>query len=79
MFILTVEIVGCWEISGKPQDCERSQCVSDTKPSKAMNNTKFCCCSGDYCNGNFTYVPVADDVKPASPGKCSFTCKMILF
>lgn len=59
--------VGCWEISGKPQDCERTLCVSDTKPSKAINNTRFCCCSGDYCNVNFTdiYVPVPEDTPPS--------------
>lgn len=34
-----------------------------------MNNTKFCCCSGDYCNVNFTdmYVPVADDPNAPPP------------
>lgn len=53
---------GCWESSGK-QDCERNQCVSDKKPPKAMNNTKFCCCSGDFCNVNISniYVPVVEE------------------
>lgn len=58
---------GCWESSGKSQECRRSQCVSDKKPPKAMNTTKFCCCAGDMCNTNFTdiYVPVEET--PTSP------------
>ncbi|KAJ8963091.1 hypothetical protein NQ318_018555 [Aromia moschata] len=50
---------GCWELSGKPNECDRSECLADKKPPKVMNNTKFCCCSENKCNLNFTdvYVP----------------------
>ncbi|KAB0803279.1 hypothetical protein PPYR_00249 [Photinus pyralis] len=64
----TVSIMGqgCWETSGKAQDCDRSQCISDKKPPKAMNTTKFCCCAGDMCNRNFTdvYIPQEETSSP---------------
>ncbi|KAK5648861.1 hypothetical protein RI129_003753 [Pyrocoelia pectoralis] len=64
----TVNVMGqgCWETSGKAQDCDRSQCISDKKPPKAMNMTKFCCCAGDMCNRNFTdvYVPQEETSSP---------------
>uniref|UniRef100_T1J656 receptor protein serine/threonine kinase n=1 Tax=Strigamia maritima TaxID=126957 RepID=T1J656_STRMM len=64
---------GCWESSDK-YDCESSECVAKKKPPKAMNNTKFCCCSGASCNINVTdiYVPTTDApeiVQPAFPYK----------
>ncbi|KAJ8924460.1 hypothetical protein NQ315_007257 [Exocentrus adspersus] len=64
---------GCWEQSGKPNECDRAECVADKKPPKAMNHTKFCCCSKDGCNVNFTdaYVPGDDspplETEPSSP------------
>uniref|UniRef100_A0A224YKQ4 Serine/threonine-protein kinase receptor n=1 Tax=Rhipicephalus zambeziensis TaxID=60191 RepID=A0A224YKQ4_9ACAR len=53
---------GCWGSSGEV-DCKSSDCVSTKKPSKALNNTKFCCCLGDFCNVNVTdgYIPTDDD------------------
>nr|CAD7569356.1 unnamed protein product [Timema californicum] len=56
---------GCWEVSGN-QACEKSQCIADKKPSKVLNNTKFCCCAGDLCNTNVTdmYVPMDEQVVP---------------
>lgn len=42
---------GCWETSGKPDDCERNECVNGRKPS---DDKKFCCCLGDMCNANVT-------------------------
>lgn len=61
-FLLFCILIGCWDISGKPHDCERAQCVSDKKPPPAKSNTKFCCCAGNLCNMNFTdvYVPVEE-------------------
>ncbi|XP_017777239.1 PREDICTED: activin receptor type-2A [Nicrophorus vespilloides] len=58
---------GCW-VSGNAQDCERQDCLSDKKPSGTWNNTKFCCCTGDMCNLNFTdiYVPVEETSSPAT-------------
>lgn len=65
----TINIMGqgCWESSGKPQDCGQSQCISDKKPPKAMNNTKFCCCAGDMCNSNFTDGYIPQEEPPSSP------------
>jgi bone morphogenetic protein receptor type-2 len=59
--------LGCWDTSGKPNECDRPQCLAENKPPKAMNNTKFCCCSEDMCNVNFTdaYVP-AEDFPPST-------------
>ncbi|CAN7983156.1 unnamed protein product, partial [Ixodes hexagonus] len=53
---------GCWGTSGEV-DCQSSNCTSTKKPSKVLNNTMFCCCSGDFCNVNVTdgYVPSDDD------------------
>ncbi|KAH6930578.1 hypothetical protein HPB50_014744 [Hyalomma asiaticum] len=53
---------GCWGSSGEV-DCKSSSCISTKKPSKALNNTKFCCCLGDFCNVNVTdgYIPTDDD------------------
>ncbi|KAH8023315.1 hypothetical protein HPB51_011758 [Rhipicephalus microplus] len=53
---------GCWGSSGEV-DCKSSNCISTKKPSKALNNTKFCCCLGDFCNVNVTdgYIPTDDD------------------
>lgn len=53
---------GCWGTSGEV-DCKSSSCISTKKPSKALNNTKFCCCLGDFCNVNVTdgYIPTDDE------------------
>ncbi|KAF5281316.1 hypothetical protein FQA39_LY17828 [Lamprigera yunnana] len=59
---------GCWESSGKPQDCGQNRCVSDKKPPKVMNTTKFCCCAEDMCNRNFTdgYIPQEGSSSPST-------------
>lgn len=62
----SIEVMGqgCWEASGKPHECERSHCIDDKKPPKAMNSTKFCCCNHDKCNLNFSDAYVPADVPP---------------
>lgn len=45
--------IGCWESSGK-EDCNSPVCVAYRRPPKAMNDTKFCCCSRDFCNNNIS-------------------------
>ncbi|XP_050482183.1 bone morphogenetic protein receptor type-2 isoform X2 [Bombus huntii] len=42
---------GCWKQSGE-QKCETTECIALQRSTKALNNTKFCCCHGDYCNLN---------------------------
>lgn len=58
---MNIYLLGCWESSGKPDDCEQNLCISNKKPPKAMNNTKFCCCFSDMCNTNFTDGYVATE------------------
>ncbi|KAF7284376.1 hypothetical protein GWI33_022163 [Rhynchophorus ferrugineus] len=54
---------GCWALSGNPNECDKSECLADKPPSRAKNNTKFCCCSENFCNRNFSdiYVFEVDD------------------
>ncbi|XP_044740436.1 bone morphogenetic protein receptor type-2 [Chrysoperla carnea] len=64
----TIDVImgqGCWAGNNGKQECDRSKCISDKKPPKAANNTKFCCCSGHLCNQNFTdaYIPSDDDLQ----------------
>ncbi|XP_072393767.1 activin receptor type-2A-like isoform X4 [Diabrotica undecimpunctata] len=53
---------GCWELPGTPNECEHSECIANARPSKVLNNTKFCCCNRSKCNLNFSdaYVPVKE-------------------
>lgn len=53
---------GCWSLSGNPNECDKSECLADKPPSRAKNNTKFCCCSGNMCNRNYSdvYIPISD-------------------
>ena len=46
-------MIGCWE-AATDIDCDVEQCFSYSKPVKALNNTKFCCCSGHLCNANLS-------------------------
>ncbi|XP_065169109.1 LOW QUALITY PROTEIN: activin receptor type-2A [Atheta coriaria] len=64
----TIHILGqgCWVSSGDSHDCQ-SQCIADKKPTKAMNNTMFCCCRGNMCNNNFSYVPAKEIPSPSPP------------
>ncbi|RWS08423.1 bone morphogenetic protein receptor type-2-like protein, partial [Dinothrombium tinctorium] len=50
---ITILAQGCWDASSD-EDCLSEKCVSNKKPAKALNNTKFCCCSGYMCNVNVT-------------------------
>lgn len=46
---------GCWSYIGDPQDCHHEECVVTTNPPLIQNGTyRFCCCSADMCNVNFT-------------------------
>jgi len=51
--------LGCWKQSGE-QKCENTECVALQRSTKALNNTKFCCCHGDLCNLNITSSNLAD-------------------
>lgn len=47
--------LGCWSHIGDPQECHFEECIVTTTPSLIQNGTyRFCCCSTDLCNVNFT-------------------------
>nr|XP_060639102.1 bone morphogenetic protein receptor type-2 [Anolis sagrei ordinatus] len=46
---------GCWSHIGDPQECHSEECIVTTTPSLVQNGTyRFCCCSTNLCNVNFT-------------------------
>ncbi|XP_067130626.1 bone morphogenetic protein receptor type-2-like [Centruroides vittatus] len=58
-FIMTQ---GCW--SNMQDDCGQSECRASKRFSKSSNITKFCCCSGNFCNANISDtddVPFSDE------------------
>ncbi|XP_053664292.1 uncharacterized protein LOC128713456 [Anopheles marshallii] len=49
-----VVVQGCWGSTDDQESCSNAECISTTEtPTKHF----FCCCSGDSCNGNFSYLP----------------------
>ncbi|XP_055533283.1 bone morphogenetic protein receptor type-2 [Wyeomyia smithii] len=48
-----VVVQGCWELSDKKETCLKNECISHKETSSGHF---FCCCSGDNCNGNFSYA-----------------------
>ncbi|XP_063788314.1 bone morphogenetic protein receptor type-2 [Pseudophryne corroboree] len=62
---------GCWSYIGDPRDCHHEECVVTTNPPLIQNGTyRFCCCSADMCNVNFTEnftPPDPTDTTPYSP------------
>ncbi|XP_021119099.1 bone morphogenetic protein receptor type-2 [Heterocephalus glaber] len=59
---------GCWSHIGDPQECHYEECVVTTTPSSIQNGTyRFCCCSADLCNVNFTENFPPPDTTPLSP------------
>ncbi|XP_071210398.1 bone morphogenetic protein receptor type-2-like [Salvelinus alpinus] len=54
---------GCWTHIGDQQECHDDRCVVTTTPSQIQNGTyRFCCCSTNMCNVNFT-----EDFPPPRP------------
>ncbi|KAJ8004419.1 hypothetical protein DPEC_G00135520 [Dallia pectoralis] len=54
---------GCWTHIGGQQECHDDRCIVTTTPSQIQNGTyRFCCCSTNMCNVNFT-----EDFPPPSP------------
>uniref|UniRef100_A0A2K5QF26 receptor protein serine/threonine kinase n=1 Tax=Cebus imitator TaxID=2715852 RepID=A0A2K5QF26_CEBIM len=59
---------GCWSHIGDPQECHYEECVVTTTPPSIQNGTyRFCCCSTDLCNVNFTENFPPPDTTPLSP------------
>ncbi|KAL4609029.1 bone morphogenetic protein receptor type-2-like [Arapaima gigas] len=54
---------GCWTHIGDQQECHDDRCVVTTTPPLIQNGTyRFCCCSTNMCNVNFT-----ENFPPPSP------------
>lgn len=52
---LAVPTLGCWAHVSDQQDCHDDRCVVTTTPLLTQNGTyRFCCCSSNMCNLNFT-------------------------
>lgn len=67
-----VHCAGCWESSGK-EDCGSEACIPSQKQTKALNNTKFCCCTEDLCNMNHTELPYQTDYEESKDGSTNST------
>ncbi|XP_040912587.1 bone morphogenetic protein receptor type-2-like [Toxotes jaculatrix] len=53
---------GCWTHIGDQQECHGDRCLVTATPSQIQNGSyRFCCCSRDLCNTNFTEAPPTDD------------------
>ncbi|XP_058457060.1 bone morphogenetic protein receptor type-2 [Malaya genurostris] len=61
-----VVVQGCWELSDKKETCHSNECVSHKE---TQSGHYFCCCSGDNCNGNFSYT--SGPIVPESVGSGS--------
>ncbi|XP_055625801.1 bone morphogenetic protein receptor type-2 [Toxorhynchites rutilus septentrionalis] len=48
-----VVVQGCWELSDKKESCNTNECISHKE---TKSGHFFCCCSGDNCNGNFSFA-----------------------
>lgn len=49
---------GCWTHIGNQQECHGDRCLVTAPPSQIQNGSyRFCCCSRDLCNVNFTEAP----------------------
>ena len=54
-----VHLMGCLPQDKEDQQCpEKDRCV-EKRPSR---NILFCCCTGDMCNKNFSWVPIESSV-----------------
>uniref|UniRef100_A0A8C9RAS9 receptor protein serine/threonine kinase n=1 Tax=Scleropages formosus TaxID=113540 RepID=A0A8C9RAS9_SCLFO len=54
---------GCWAHIGDQQECHDDRCVVTNTPQLIQNGTyRFCCCSTNMCNVNFT-----ENFPPPSP------------
>ncbi|XP_028289634.1 bone morphogenetic protein receptor type-2-like [Parambassis ranga] len=54
---------GCWTHVGHQQECHGDRCLLVTSAASQMQkaNYRFCCCSRDLCNTNYTEAPPTED------------------
>ncbi|KAI3356049.1 hypothetical protein L3Q82_017162 [Scortum barcoo] len=58
---------GCWTHIGNQQECHGDRCLVTATPSQIQNGSyRFCCCSRDLCNSNFTEAPPPADTPPST-------------
>ncbi|XP_070693681.1 bone morphogenetic protein receptor type-2-like [Pempheris klunzingeri] len=56
---------GCWT---HQQECHGNRCLVTATPSQIQNGSyRFCCCSADLCNANFTEAPPTADTPALRP------------
>ncbi|KAG8195405.1 hypothetical protein JTE90_001417 [Oedothorax gibbosus] len=55
---ITIISQGCW--NDADQKCQQTECIPSPS-TKALDNTHFCCCVGNYCNTNITDVKNSSD------------------
>ncbi|XP_056288628.1 bone morphogenetic protein receptor type-2-like isoform X2 [Pseudoliparis swirei] len=61
---------GCWTHIGNQQECHGARCLVTATPTQMQSGSyRFCCCSRDLCNANFTEAPPTDDTPALSPVK----------
>ncbi|XP_047227042.1 bone morphogenetic protein receptor type-2-like [Girardinichthys multiradiatus] len=53
---------GCWRYVGNFQECYGDRCILMTTPAQMQKASyRFCCCSHDLCNTNYTEAPPTPD------------------
>ncbi|KAM3608355.1 uncharacterized protein V6R79_023668 [Siganus canaliculatus] len=53
---------GCWTHIGNEQECHGDRCLVTATPSQIQNGSyRFCCCSHNLCNANFSEAPPTAD------------------
>nr|XP_020666012.1 bone morphogenetic protein receptor type-2 [Pogona vitticeps] len=67
---------GCWSHIGDPQECHSEECIVTSTPLSIQNGTyRFCCCSTNMCNVNFTEdFPPPDPTEP-TPFNSSYSLR----
>uniref|UniRef100_A0A668APE5 receptor protein serine/threonine kinase n=1 Tax=Myripristis murdjan TaxID=586833 RepID=A0A668APE5_9TELE len=59
---------GCWTHIGDQQECLGDRCLVTATPSQIQNGSyRFCCCSRDLCNVNFTEAPPTEPTAALNP------------
>ncbi|KAM9342796.1 bone morphogenetic protein receptor type-2-like isoform 2-T4 [Pholidichthys leucotaenia] len=63
---------GCWTHVGNQQECRGDHCVLVTATPSSLQDAsyRFCCCSRDLCNANYSEAPLTDDdpaLRPIKP------------
>ncbi|GAA6067329.1 bone morphogenetic protein receptor type-2a isoform X2, partial [Tachysurus ichikawai] len=72
---------GCWGSQGGQRTCHDDRCQVTEPPSQIQNGTyRFCCCSKDMCNLNFTedYPPPRSTPAPPVPARHLYREEAIL-